>query len=50
MIWWRKIKSQDQNIDFDQMLSLCKIRVEKGGKILWKLIIQKLERKWKILI
>ena len=32
-----KVKSQGQSIDFDQTLTLCKIREEKGDKILWKL-------------
>ena len=39
------MKSQRQSIDFNQMLTFYKIREEKEGKIL-----QKLERKWKILI
>ena len=50
MIWQIKVKSQGQSIDFDQTLTLCKIREEKGSKILQKLSIQKLKRKWKILI
>ena len=33
MIWQRKVKSQGQIIDFDQMLTFCKIREEKEGKI-----------------
>ena len=51
MIWQGKVKSQGQSIDFDHMLAFCKIREEKGEKILPKLkYIQKLERKCKILI
>ena len=50
MIWRRKVKSQGQRDDFYQMLTLCKIRCEKEVKILQKLYIQKLERKWKIMI
>ena len=50
MIWWRKVKSQGQSIDFDQMMTFCKSTEEKEGIILRKLYIQKLERKWKILI
>ena len=50
MIWQRKVKSQAQSVDFDQMLTFYKIREEKQSKILRKLYIQKLRRKWKILI
>ena len=50
MISRRKVKSQGQNIDIDHTLTLCKIREEKGGKILWKLYFLKLERKWKIFV
>ena len=47
-IWRRKVKSQGQSIDFDHTLTFCKIREEKGEKILWKLYFQKLERKQRI--
>ena len=50
MIWRIKVRSEGQRVDFDQMLTFYKIREEKGGKILWKLYFQKLERIWKILI
>ena len=34
MIWRRKVKSQDQSIDFDQTLTFYKIREEKEDTIL----------------
>ena len=37
MIWQRKVKSQGQRIDFDQILTFLKIRKEKESKILQKL-------------
>ena len=49
-IWRRKVKSQGQSIDFDYTLTLCKIKEEKGEKMLQKLYFQKLERKRRILI
>ena len=49
-IWRRKVKSQGQSIDFDQILTLSKIREEKSEKLLQKLYFQKLERKRRILI
>ena len=45
MIWQRKVKSQGQNVDFDQLLTFCRIRKQKDSKILLKLYIQKLEKK-----
>ena len=33
-IWRWKVKSQGQNIDFDQTLTFYKIKEEKGEKIL----------------
>ena len=33
-IWRRKIKRQGQSVDFDQALTFCKFREEKGEKIL----------------
>ena len=50
MIWQRKVKSKDQSVDFDHMLTIYKIKDKKREKILRKLYIKKLERKWKNLI
>ena len=50
MIWQTKVKSQGQSIDFYNILTFYKIREEINGKILWKLDMKKLERKWKYLI
>ena len=36
----RKVKSQGQSIDFDQFLTFCKIREEKGEKILQNYIFR----------
>ena len=47
-IWRRRVKSQSQSIDFDQTLTIYKIREEKSEKLLQNL--QKLERKGRILI
>ena len=33
-IWRGNVKSQGQCIDFDQILTFCKIKEEKGEKIL----------------
>ena len=43
-----KVESQGQSIDFDQNLTFCKIREEKGEKILQKFYFQNLERKRRI--
>ena len=37
----RKIKSLSQSVDFDETLTLCKIREEKGEEILQKLYLTK---------
>ena len=49
-IWRTKVKGQGQSVDFEHMLTFCKIREENSEKILRKLYFQKLERKWKIFI
>ena len=33
-IWRSNVESQGQRIDFDQILTFCKIKEEKGEKIL----------------
>ena len=49
-IWQRKVKSQSQNIDFDQQYVFCKIRESNSVRRLRKLYIWKLERKWNLFI
>ena len=41
----RKVKSRGQSIDFDHTLTLCKIREEKGEKILQKIYLETKEKK-----
>ena len=44
----KKVKSQGQSIDFDQMLTLCKITEEKVDKIITKIRYSETREKMKI--